>query len=273
MEVSDVRATQSGSWSCHGSLDSRHDGAAASLSAQTSQGASEEGRANATEGRRIDSARSTAAAGSTAPTDSSEATGEDADTPDDQEIVQDRKLPILDGHRFIPTSTVPDPFITSYLRSNTGFGFLLDAKIPVITEADTIAVLQGDIGFAVLGFEYQQAIVDFLALRIGFGGAIRTGTNGQTLLAEGLNASYAFGFGITGRVFRTEDFLLSVAAEYESSKLIAMDPFGFAQRVAEECRDAPDIGQCILDSEESLLTSGRVSALTGGARAAWSPIE
>jgi len=240
---------------------------AASLPAQTSQGEPEEGRENATEGRRIDEARSTAAA------DSSEATGEDADTPDDQEIVQDRKLPILDGHRFIPTSTVPDPFITSYLRSNTGFGFLLDANIPVITEADTIAVLQGDIAFAVLGFEYQQAIVDFLALRIGFGGAIRTGTNGETLIAEGLNASYAFGFGITGRVFRTEDFLLSVVADYESSKLIAMDPFGFAQRVVDECRDAPDVGQCILDSEETLLVSGRVSALTGGARAAWSPIE
>ncbi len=240
---------------------------AASLPAQTSQGAPEEGRENATEGRRVDEAGSTAAA------DSSEATGADADTSDDQEIVQDRKLPILDGHRFIPTSTVPDPFITSYLRSNTGFGFLLDANIPVITEADTIAVLQGDIAFAVLGFEYQQAIVDFLALRIGFGGAIRTGTDGQTLLAEGLNARYAFGFGITGRVFRTEDFLLSVVADYESSKLIAMDPFGFTQRIVDECRDAPDVGQCIIDSEQTLLTSGRVSALTGGARAAWSPIE
>ena len=146
--------------------------------------------------------------GSTAaPADSAEATGEDADRAPDQEIVQNRKLPILDGHRFIPNSTVPDPFITSYLRSNTGFGFLLDAKIPVLTEADTVAVLQGDIAFALLGFEYQQAIVDFLALRIGFGGAIRTGTNGETLIAEGLNASYSFGVGVTGRVFHTEDFL------------------------------------------------------------------
>jgi hypothetical protein len=213
--------------------------------------------------------------GSPAPADSAEATGEDSDSAPDQEIVQDRKLPILDGHRFIPTSTVPDPFITSYLRSNTGFGLLLDANIPVLTAADTVAVLQGDIAFAVLGFEYQQAIVDFLSLRIGFGGAVRTGTNGETLIAEGLNASYSFGVGVTGRVFHTEDLLLSVAADYQSNKIIAVDPFGFAQRVAEECGDLPeeDVAQCILDTEEDLLVSGRASELTGGARAAWSPID
>ncbi len=68
---------------------------------------------------------------------------------------------------------MPDPFITTYLRSNTGFGLLLDARLPVLTEADTIAVLEGDIGFALLAFEYQQAIVDFLAVRIGFTGGAR----------------------------------------------------------------------------------------------------
>jgi hypothetical protein len=67
----------------------------------------------------------------------------------------------------------PDPFITTYLRSNTGFGLLLDARLPVLTEADTIAVLEGDIAFALLAFEYQQAIVDFLAVRIGFTGGAR----------------------------------------------------------------------------------------------------
>ncbi len=237
---------------------------AASLSAQTTP---REERADASEGQRV------AKAGSTAQADSSESEGRGADAADDQEIVQNRKLPVLQGHRFIPTSTVPDPFITTYLRSQTGFGLLLDAKFPVFTEADTVAVVEGDIAFAVLAFEYQQAIVDFLALRIGFGGAVRTGTSGETLLAEGLNASYAFRFGVIGRVFRTENFLLSVVADYESNKLIAMDPFGFAQRVVDECGDAPDVPQCILDSEEELLVSGRSSAITGGARGAWSPIE
>ncbi len=237
---------------------------AASLSAQTTP---REERADASEGQRVEKA------GSTAQADSSESEGRGADAADDQEIVQNRKLPVLQGHRFIPTSTVPDPFITTYLRSQTGFGLLLDAKFPVFTEGDTVAVVEGDIAFAVLAFEYQQAIVDFLALRIGFGGAVRTGTSGETLLAEGLNASYAFRFGVIGRVFRTENFLLSVVADYESNKLIAMDPFGFAQRVADECVDAPDVPQCILDSEEDLLVSGRSSAITGGARGAWSPIE
>ncbi len=175
------------------------------------------------------------------PADSLEMEGDAEASETDQEIVQNRRLPVLKGHRFIPTSTVPDPFVTIYLRSNTGFGFLLDARFPVITEADTVGVVEGDIAFALLGFEYQQAIVDFLAVRIGFGGAVRTGTNGGTLLAEGLSARYSFEIGVTGRVFRTESLLLSAVADFSSNKLIAIDPFGFAQRVADECSDAPDV--------------------------------
>lgn len=243
----------------------------ASVAAQTVPA---EGRDGSAEGpAEAAGARSPRSDSSKTEADSSKTEGEEAASGADQEIKQDRKLPILDGHRFIPSSTVPDPFITTYLRSNTGFGLLLDASIPVLTEADTIAVLEGDIAFALLGFEYQQAIVDFLALRIGFGGAIRTGTNGETLLAEGLNATYSFAVGLTGRVFRTENFLLSVVADYANNKLIAMDPFGFAQRVTEECADAPDIPQCILDSDEELLVTGTSNAITGGARGAWSPID
>lgn len=240
---------------------------ASSLAAQAAQGTSEQERANASQGRRVDEIVSAPAA------DSSEATGEDADSSADQEIVQNRRLPVLQGHRFIPTSTVPDPFITSYLRSNTGFGFLLDANIPVQAPGDSIAVLQGDIAFAVLGFEYQQAIVDFLALRIGFGGAVRTGTNGETLIAEGLSATYSFNFGVTGRVLRSENFILSAVADFGSNKIIGIDPFGWAERVAAECGDLPEeeVAECILNTDEDLLASGRSNAITGGARAAWSP--
>jgi hypothetical protein len=230
-------------------------------------------KAPAEEGTAASDGRRSSEVESTTPRDSSAAAREGEDAPDDQEIVQKRKLPILKGHRFIPTSTVPDPFITSYLRSNTGFGLLLDANIPVLTEADTVAVLQGDIAFAVLGFEYQQAIVDFLALRIGFGGAVRTGTNSETLIAEGLSANYSFAFGVTGRVLRTENFLLSAVADFGSNKIIGVDPFGWAERVTAECGDLPseEIAECILSTEEALLVSGRSNAITGGARGAWSP--
>ena len=240
---------------------------APSLVAQASQGTSREGRQNVSEGSRVDDVDPTT------PADSSEAAGEGATAREDQEIVQNRRLPILEGHRFIPTSTVPDPFITSYLRSNTGFGFLLDANIPIQSPGDSIVVLQGDIAFAVLGFEYQQAIVDFLALRIGFGGAVRTGTNGETLIAEGLSATYSFNFGVTGRVLHSENFILSAVADFASNKIIGVDPFGWAERVAAECGGLPEeeVAECILNSEEDLLTSGRSNAITGGARGAWSP--
>ncbi len=88
-----------------------------------------------------------------------------------------------------------------------------------------------------------------------------------------MSARYSFEIGVTGRVFRTESLLLSAVADFSSNKLIAMDPFGFAQRVADECSDAPDVSQCILDSEESLVQSGRSNSITLGGRGAWSPID
>ena len=56
-------------------------------------------------------------------------------------------------------------------------------------------------------------------------------------------------------------------------KIIGIDPFGWAVRVAEECGDLPseDLAECILDTDEELLQSGRSNTITGGARGAWSP--
>jgi hypothetical protein len=104
---------------------------------------------------------------------------------------------------------------------------------------------------------------------------VRTGTNAETLIAEGLSATYSFAAGITGRVFHTESFLLSAVADFSSNKIIGIDPFGFAKRVAEECGDLPEeeVADCILDTEEDLLVSGRSNAITLGGRGAWSPLE
>ncbi len=93
------------------------------------------------------------------PADSLEMEGDAEASETDQEIVQNRRLPVLKGHRFIPTSTVPDPFVTIYLRSNTGFGFLLDARFPVITEADTVGVVEGDIAFALLASNTNRPLL------------------------------------------------------------------------------------------------------------------
>ena len=98
----------------------------ASVAAQT---VPTEGRDGSAEGpAEAAGARSPRSDSSKTEADSSKTEGEEAASEADQEIKQDRKLPILDGHRFIPSSTVPDPFITTYLRSNTGFGLLLDAS-------------------------------------------------------------------------------------------------------------------------------------------------
>lgn len=189
------------------------------------------------------------------------------------DIVVDRKLPVVNEHRFMSSSIVPAPFITTHLRSQLGFGLLFDARIPFVDVDGEEIELQGDIGLAILGFEYQQAIGRSLALRAGFGGAFRTGTTGESLVAVGLNAAYDYHAGATVRAIRASTVVLSVVADYSRDKLYTLDPLGFAKTIVERCRESVTADDCDVELEdgERLLKQGASSTVSGGVRAAYSP--
>ncbi len=191
-----------------------------------------------------------------------------------EEIVLSRKLPMLNDHRFLTSNVVPDPFITTNIRSTLGLGLLLDARVPFIgVDGEEITTLEGDIGVGILGLAFQQAITPWLAARIGFGGAFRTGTNGESLIAEGLNAGYQFMLGATAQLMSTSNVVVSAVGDFSSDQLFAMDPFGFAQTIVDRCRDAPSIEECDLELEdgEELVKSGSTNSVSGGLRVAYSP--
>lgn len=190
------------------------------------------------------------------------------------EIVLNRKLPMVNGHRFLTSNVVPEPFITTNLRSTLGFGLLLNARVPFVgVDGGTVTTLEGDIGLGILGLAFQQAITPWLAARVGFGGAFRTGTNGESLIAEGLNAGYEVSLGATAQLMRTSRVVVSAVGDFSSDKLFAMDPFGFAQTIVDRCREAGTIVDCDLELEdgEELVVSGSTSSFSGGLRAAYSP--
>ena len=190
------------------------------------------------------------------------------------EIVLSRKLPMVNGHRFLTSSVVPEPFITTNIRSSLGFGLLFNARIPFLdSDGDPITVLEGDIGIGLLGLQFQQAFTPWLAARVGFAGGFRTGTNGESLVAEGLNGAYSVNGGLTAQLLQTSSVVVSAVGDISSNEVFVMDPFGFAETIIERCQDAPSLEDCDLELEDSerLVQSGSATTFSAGLRGAYSP--
>ena len=142
----------------------------------------------------------------------------------------------LNGHIFIPSNAVRDPFITTMVRTETGGGFATNVSRDVENEAldSLIDALTGDLAFMALEFEYQHGITEWLAVRAAAGGGARLGTGAQSVLAEGVTSSFNFEFGATARVLRTEKWVLSGTLRFEPSTQYRLDILSFARRAIEE---------------------------------------
>jgi hypothetical protein len=170
----------------------------------------------------------------------------------------------LDGHRFLASSLVPDPFVATYFTSALGGGLAHNLTVPVRdVDGAEVGALSGDIGFMLLDFRYQYRAARWLALRAGVTAAGRVGTSSQALLASGMSAAYGASLGATVRVWGRSDFLVSLTGDYSANSDYLIDPYGFARGVATSG---------LTDSTRDLLIQNeRLGRAVGGARVAWAP--
>ena len=169
----------------------------------------------------------------------------------------------LNGFRFIPSSLVDEPFATTFFQNSTGGGTAIDFKIPVRSlSGDTLKTLSGNVGFLLVDFAYQQAIAEWLALRVSAGGVGRLGTSIPSLVATGVSAAFGTAFGATVPVWRRPKFLVSVVGDFRSNTQFDIDPFGFAEEVADSTYDPES-------KSGALLRSYPVNQWSVGVRGAW----
>ena len=142
------------------------------------------------------------------------------------------KRPMLGGHAFMPNNFVRDPFIKTFVRNSIGIGNAVDVKLPLVEiGGDTILGLQGDIMYATLDFEYQQAIRPWLAARGEFNLLGRLGTNVGSLLASGLTAATGFEVGWLIRLFHSEKTQLTGTLELANNSFTAVNITRFVEDV------------------------------------------
>ena len=101
----------------------------------------------------------------------------------DQESASGRTLA---GHRFLPSSPIDDPFITTHIRTLTGAAMAKAVETEVGEEIgdSTVTLLTGDLAFLALGFEYQHGIFTIRAKPVGQYAASGPGTNNDVIESQ-----------------------------------------------------------------------------------------
>jgi hypothetical protein len=175
------------------------------------------------------------------------------------------------GHQFNPSVLVPDPFISTTFVNYTGAGSAVNHVVPVYNlHGEKIAEISANIGFLQLGFGYQQAINQRVALRADLNGAARVGTSAQSILADGVSAVYGYGAGTTVNLVRRPAWQLAATADVRANTLFAVSPLSFVQSVVNSVA-AGDTAGALEAAEDSLLAAGDNQRVLGGIRVAYTP--
>lgn len=140
--------------------------------------------------------------------------------------------PHLGGHTFVNNLLIPSPFISTSIRNSLGYGQALDVTTPVIELEDGEVIgFKGDILFALLDFEYQYAIKEWIALRVKIGGLARSGTGVQSLLSEGVTMVTGFEFGWRIRLLETEKSALSASIDLANRSITGVNIAKFVEDI------------------------------------------
>jgi len=142
------------------------------------------------------------------------------------------RVPSLNGHRFIPSETVRDPFVNTYMLSQLGGGIATDLVLPLIEiDGDTLFLPSGDQLFVVLQYQYQQRIKKWLAVNVGFSTLGRLGTDAGALLLAGVTAATDLRLEWLFNVMRNDRSALSFNLGFRNASTTVVDLFGFVEDV------------------------------------------
>jgi len=124
---------------------------------------------------------------------------------------QDSAFPRLGDHLFTSVTALTDPFITTDVQTTVSLGQTVNARIPVydLVTDEIIGHAASNLALAGIGFRYQHAAKDWLAVRVGLNAAGRLGTSTTTLIADGVTGTVGYSVGWKVRAFRSRKVILT----------------------------------------------------------------
>jgi len=172
---------------------------------------------------------------------------------------EDIARPHLNDHNFVENLLINSPFVRTSISNSLGYGKALDVTTPIIDLGDGEVIgFKGDLLFALLEFEYQYAIKEWIALRLKVGGLARAGTGVQSLLSEGLTMVTGFEFGWKVRLRETDQSALAMNIDLTNRSMTGVNISKFVEDIIE--------GQ-----PASMVTKTPMTRVTLGLGYAWAP--
>jgi hypothetical protein len=181
--------------------------------------------------------------------------GGEAGKRDSSVLRTQKRLPILNGFRFMPSDVVRDPFINTFMKLNAGAGVALDLKSYVKDLQGNVAdTLSGDLTYLSAEMEFQYAANDWLAFSGSYRGSGRLGTNAYTVLTAGISYTTGFTLGTKIRLWENDNMFLSGGIDYSSTVVTLYSIYDFVKQVYES-------GGNIDSSKASLLQEDDLSKI------------
>jgi len=169
----------------------------------------------------------------------------------------------LSDHTFMPNLYTGDAFVTTNIRSTTGFGSTIGLSLPLYDfKGNYIRDIETALGYFVLELQYQQAIAEKFTVHAAFSGAVRSGTTAVSLLSEGVNASYGLTAGVGYQIAREKNWSLMAGVDLSKSSLILLTPYDWAKKLIDS--DGKDTTAVLVNDV------GRLNVMANG-RWAWTP--
>lgn len=146
---------------------------------------------------------------------------------------QEGVRPSLAGHTFVSTDLIPDAFVRTYVRTTLGYAEAQSVDYPpAVVVGDTLQMLNGSLNYATLGMEYQAVLRDWIAARIAAGLVSRVGSQGSSLVHEGVTVTQGYEFGFLARLRQTPKSSLCGSFGVSNQWVTVIDVHQFAEDVA-----------------------------------------
>jgi len=141
-------------------------------------------------------------------------------------------VPVLGGTRVVSTTFLDDPFINTAATIGIGYGRSNNIFTPLLEiDGEPVIGLEGDLLFAILGFDYRYAPKEWIAVWLNFNLAARLGNEIQSVLAYGISAFNGFEVGWLLRMYENERHLLSMGIMGRKNSTTLVDLLGWADNV------------------------------------------
>ena len=181
-----------------------------------------------------------------------------SDTPDGEPLARQ-----VGPHRFAGAVGIPNPFLSTFVRSSTGVATTAGMEVGLYNFDDPPRLLVSkrvDLQYLIQEFEFQQRVGGDVAVRLALSGSGRLGTKMAAMLTEGVSVIMGWSAGATVRLAERPGFKLSGSLDACGNSLTAISPRAFVEDV---------LANGLSDTTNSLTDSRANRRVTAGLRAAW----